>query len=147
MNIQTSDKNHFTEGIIYASETTKIIDENHSLQQAFLNELDEKLKGVLQLISGYTVNEDTLHELIIPFSDTNFTRPNYNTYDVQRDVNISLVCTGDPADLLGKWVLVHVGFAMSVIDEDEAKKTQEALLAMSQLEHEVGDFFLGLNQK
>ena len=65
---------------------------------------------------------------------------------VQRDVIISLVCTGDPADLLGKWVLVHVGFAMSVIDEDEAKKTQEALLAMSQLEHEVGDF-LGLNQK
>lgn len=65
---------------------------------------------------------------------------------VQREVNISLVCTGNPADLLGKWVLVHVGFAMSVIDEDEAKKTQEALLAMSQFEHEVGDF-LGLNQK
>ncbi|HHF6855583.1 TPA: hydrogenase maturation factor HybG [Haemophilus influenzae] len=67
---------------------------------------------------------------------------------VQREVNISLVCTGNLADLLGKWVLVHVCFAMSVIDEDEdeAKKTQEALLAMSQLEHEVGDF-LGLNQK
>ena len=65
---------------------------------------------------------------------------------VQREVNISLICTGNPADLLGKWVLVHVGVAMSVIDEDEAKKTQEALLAMSQLEHEVGDF-LGLNQK
>lgn len=82
MNIQTSDKNHFTEGIIYASETTKIVDENHILQQAFLNELDEKLKSVLQRISGYAVNEDTLRELIIPFSDTNFTRPNYNTYDV-----------------------------------------------------------------
>ena len=82
MNIQTSDKNHFTEGIIYASETTKIVGENHALQQAFLNELDEKLKGVLQRISGYAVNEDTLRELIIPFSDTNFTRPNYNTYDV-----------------------------------------------------------------
>lgn len=71
---------------------------------------------------------------------------------VQREVNISLVCTGNLADLLGKWVLVHVGFAMSVIDEDEdededeAKKTQEALITMSQLEHEVGDF-LGLNQK
>ncbi|PRJ59011.1 hydrogenase 2 accessory protein HypG [Haemophilus influenzae] len=35
---------------------------------------------------------------------------------------------------------------MSVIDEDEAKKTQEALITMSQLKHEVGDF-LGLNQK
>lgn len=65
---------------------------------------------------------------------------------VQREVNISLICTGNPADLLGKWVLVHVGFAMSVIDEDEVKKTQEALITMSQLEHEVGDF-LGLNQK
>ncbi|MCK9002520.1 type I restriction-modification system subunit M [Haemophilus influenzae] len=50
MNIQTSDKNHFTEGIIYArrdetrrDETTKIVDKNHTLQQAFLNELDEKL--------------------------------------------------------------------------------------------------------
>ena len=87
MNIQTSDKNHFTEGIIYASETrrdetTKIVDENHVLQQAFLNELDEKLKSVLQRISGYAVNEDTLRGLIILFSDTNFTRPNYNTYDV-----------------------------------------------------------------
>ena len=82
MNFQTSDKNHFTEGIIYASETTKIVDENHALQQAFLNELDEKLKGVLQRISGYAVNEDTLRGLIILFSDTNFTRPNYNTYDV-----------------------------------------------------------------
>jgi len=63
-------------------------------------------------------------------------------------MNISLVCTGNPVGLLGKWVLIHVGFAMSVIDEDEdeAKKTQEALLAMSQLEHEVGDF-LELNQK
>ena len=82
MNIQTSDKNYFTEGIIYANETTKIVDENHSLQQAFLNELDEKLKGVLQRISGYAVNEDTLRGLIILFSDTNFTHPNYNTYDV-----------------------------------------------------------------
>ena len=41
-------------------------------------------------------------------------------------MNISLVCTGNPVGLLGKWVLVHIGFAMSVIDEDEAKKTQEA---------------------
>lgn len=65
---------------------------------------------------------------------------------VQREVNISLVCTGNPADLLGKWVLVHMGFTMSVIDEDKAKKIQEALITMSQLEHEVGDF-LGPNQK
>ena len=234
MNIQTSDKNHFTEGIIYArrdetrrDETTKIVDENHVLQQAFLNELDEKfwvsadklrqqldaanykhivlgliflkyisdnfthqqekiqaelfdaenplyldrtffdteeeyqealtaelenrdyytadnvfwvpasarwqalqevsilntgaelpwggkfsgvakliddafdaiekdnekLKGVLQRISGYAVNEDTLRGLIILFSDTNFTRPTYN---------------GEPVHLGAKDILGHV---------------------------------------
>ena len=33
-------------------------------------------------------------------------------------------------DLLGQWVLVHVGFAMSIIDEDEAKATLDALRQM-----------------
>ena len=33
---------------------------------------NEKLKGVLQRISGYAVNEDTLRGLIILFSDTNY---------------------------------------------------------------------------
>ena len=40
----------------------------------------------------------------------------------------------------------HPDFQGLIIDEEEAKQTQEALIAMSQLEHEVGDF-LGLNQK
>ncbi len=46
---------------------------------------------------------------------------------VRRDVNIMLVCESEPAALLGQWVLVHVGFAMSVIDEQEALATLEAL--------------------
>ncbi|OOF38585.1 hydrogenase [Rodentibacter rarus] len=65
---------------------------------------------------------------------------------VKRKVNISLICESDPTELLGKWVLVHVGFAMSIIDEQEAKQTQEALIAMSQLDHEVDDF-LRLDQQ
>lgn len=65
---------------------------------------------------------------------------------VQREVNISLITQGDPNLLINKWVLVHVGFAMSILDEEEAQKTLDALLAMSELEHEVGDF-LGLNNK
>ena len=52
---------------------------------------------------------------------------------VKREVNISLICQDDPKPLVGKWVLVHVGFAMTIIDEEEAKQTQEALIAMSQL--------------
>ncbi|XWJ93225.1 hydrogenase maturation factor HybG [Phytobacter ursingii] len=46
---------------------------------------------------------------------------------VRRDVNIMLVCENEPAALLGQWVLVHVGFAMSIIDEQEALATLEAL--------------------
>ncbi|ACS86303.1 MULTISPECIES: hydrogenase maturation factor HybG [Musicola] len=49
---------------------------------------------------------------------------------VQRDVNIALVCDGEPAELIGQWVLVHVGFAMSLLDEQEAQDTLEALQSM-----------------
>ncbi|TDQ59090.1 hydrogenase accessory protein HybG [Mesocricetibacter intestinalis] len=83
---------------------------------------------------------------IVKIGDNALQLASVDVCGVQREVNISLICDDDPQALLGKWVLVHVGFAMSIIDEDEAKQTQEALLAMSQLEHEVGDF-LGLNQK
>lgn len=53
---------------------------------------------------------------------------------VQREVNISLICEGDPQELLGKWVLVHVGFAMVLIDEEQAHETMQALSAIGELE-------------
>ena len=83
---------------------------------------------------------------IVQIGDSALQLATVDVCGVQRQVNISLICDSDPQSLLGKWGLVHVGFAMSIIDEEEAKQTQEALLAMSQLEHEVGDF-LGLNQQ
>ncbi len=46
---------------------------------------------------------------------------------VQRQVNIALVCEESPQDLLDRWVLVHVGFAMSILDEDEARDMLSAL--------------------
>ncbi len=46
---------------------------------------------------------------------------------VKREVNVACVLDGDMDDLVGKWTLIHVGFAMSLIDEDEAAKTLEAL--------------------
>nr|WP_314263164.1 hydrogenase maturation factor HybG [uncultured Moellerella sp.] len=62
---------------------------------------------------------------------------------VKRDVNIALVCEGDPQSMLGKWVLVHVGFAMCIIDEEEARDTLEALLAMESVEEDVSYFLRG----
>lgn len=83
---------------------------------------------------------------IVAIGDDAFQLATVDVCGVKREVNISLICDESPRRLLGKWVLVHVGFAMSVIDEGEAKQTRDALIAMSRLEHEVGDF-LGLNQQ
>jgi len=46
---------------------------------------------------------------------------------VKREVNIACVAETDPADLVGRWALIHVGFAMALIDEAEAAATLEAL--------------------
>jgi len=50
---------------------------------------------------------------------------------VRRDVCLAYV-----ADevRLGDYVIVHVGFAISKVDEDEARRTFEALREMSQLD-------------
>lgn len=46
------------------------------------------------------------------------------------------VCLAYVADQvrLGDYVIVHVGFAISRVDEEEARRTYEALREMSQLE-------------
>jgi len=46
---------------------------------------------------------------------------------VRREVNVACVAEGPLEGLIGQWALIHVGFAMSLIDEDEAAKTLEAL--------------------
>jgi hydrogenase expression/formation protein HypC len=48
---------------------------------------------------------------------------------VQRKVNIGLL-DGDGGVGPGDWVLIHVGFAMSQIDEAEALATRQQLIAM-----------------
>lgn len=46
---------------------------------------------------------------------------------VRRAVNVACVAGDDLNALVGQWVLIHVGFAMSLIDEAEAAATLEAL--------------------
>ncbi len=50
---------------------------------------------------------------------------------VRRDVCLAYVA--DEVDV-GDYVIVHVGFAISKVDEDEAKRTFEVLREMSQLD-------------
>ncbi|HEK1180479.1 TPA: hydrogenase maturation factor HybG [Proteus mirabilis] len=62
---------------------------------------------------------------------------------VKREVNIALVCEGEPDMMIGKWVLVHVGFAMSIVNEQEAQETLNALMAMGEVEDDVSAFLYG----
>jgi len=60
-------------------------------------------------------------------------RPDLATVEVsgvRRSVNVSLL--DDEGLVAGDWVLVHVGFALSKIDEEEAKATLEYLQQIGQ---------------
>ena len=51
---------------------------------------------------------------------------------VRREVSLACVADRPLADLIGEWVLIHVGFAMAVIDEKEAEETLEALRGLGE---------------
>jgi hydrogenase expression/formation protein HypC len=53
---------------------------------------------------------------------------------VRRTVNVGLL---DGEVRAGEWVLIHVGFALSRVDEDEAQATLD-LLAQMGAEYELG---------
>ena len=58
----------------------------------------------------------------------------------RRNVDVGLLWEGDDAVRVGDWVLIHVGFAISKVDEDEARKTLRALEALgTPYEEELAD--------
>ena len=58
---------------------------------------------------------------------------------IQRQVNIACIVSDQhPAqDCVGNWVLVHVGFAMSIIDANEAQKTLQILAELGEVQQEL----------
>ena len=58
---------------------------------------------------------------------------------VRRQINVICIVDDEHSfdDCLGDWVLVHVGFAMSRIDEAEAQKTLEILAELGEQEAEM----------
>ncbi|HZS57666.1 MAG TPA: HypC/HybG/HupF family hydrogenase formation chaperone [Gemmatimonadaceae bacterium] len=49
---------------------------------------------------------------------------------VRRTINVGLI--GSETLAVGDWVLIHVGFALSLIDETEARRTMDLLRAMGE---------------
>jgi hydrogenase expression/formation protein HypC len=59
---------------------------------------------------------------------------------VRRNVDVGLLWEGPDAVGVGDWVLIHVGFAISRIDEAEAGATLKALQALgTPYEEELAD--------
>ncbi len=58
---------------------------------------------------------------------------------VRRQVNLACIVTEDhPVEAcIGDWVLVHVGFAMSRIDEAQAAETLEILTQLGEVQEEL----------
>ena len=57
---------------------------------------------------------------------------------VKRQINIACIVDDEhpPESCVGEWVLVHVGFAMSRINEVEAAKTLELLSELGEAQEE-----------
>ena len=58
---------------------------------------------------------------------------------VKRQVNIACIVDErhPPEACLGDWVLVHVGFAMSRINEEEAAQTLKVLIELGEAQEEI----------
>jgi len=62
---------------------------------------------------------------------------------VRREVNVAVVTEGALDDLVGRWALIHVGFAMALIDEDEAARTMEALRELGEAQEALEQMAAG----
>ena len=60
---------------------------------------------------------------------------------VRREINVGLVLGEEGGLSEGDWVLIHVGFAMSKIDEEEAARTLEFMRGLgSMFDDEIDQF-------
>lgn len=68
---------------------------------------------------------------IVEFVDPTHHLAKVDVSGVKRTINVGLVLP-DGLDV-GDWVLIHVGFALSKIDEQEAQRTTEYLMELGDL--------------
>lgn len=76
---------------------------------------------------------------IVAISDINAKLAIVDVGGVRRPINISFIATDGraPESHIGEWVLVHVGFAMSRIDEAEAARTLALLHELGEAQAEI----------
>ena len=53
---------------------------------------------------------------------------------VRREVSVACIAREPLTSLIGEWTLIHAGFAMAVIDAEEAARTLEALRELGEVQ-------------
>ncbi len=76
---------------------------------------------------------------ILEITDADNSMAKVDVSGVRREVNIACIIDDDHTveECVGDWVLVHVGFAMSRIDEDEARQTLAILSELGEVQAEL----------
>jgi hydrogenase expression/formation protein HypC len=76
---------------------------------------------------------------IIEITDAERLLAKVDVSGVKREVNIACIVSDEHpvSACIGDWVLVHVGFAMSRIDEDEASRTLQILEELGEVQEEL----------
>jgi hydrogenase expression/formation protein HypC len=76
---------------------------------------------------------------IVSITDRENSRGIVSVSGVRREINLHCIIDEDhPIEsCVGDWVLVHVGFAMSRIDEDEAARTLQVLTELGEMQLEL----------
>ena len=64
------------------------------------------------------------------FDDLGIVEGKVDFSGVQKQVNLSFTPEVEPGD----WVVVHVGFSISVLDEEEARRTLDYLRELGEME-------------
>jgi hydrogenase expression/formation protein HypC len=78
--------------------------------------------------------------LIVEIVDLDNRTAKIEVSGVRRNVDVGLLWEGPDAVGVGDWVLIHVGFAISRIDESEAEEMLRALRALGEpWEEELAD--------
>ncbi len=78
---------------------------------------------------------------VVEYTDEAHRLASVDVAGVRRVVNVGLLDDEDGGVRPGDWVLIHVGFAMSRVDEEEARATLELLERMgSEFDAELEEF-------
>ncbi|WP_026607809.1 HypC/HybG/HupF family hydrogenase formation chaperone [Methylocapsa acidiphila] len=75
---------------------------------------------------------------IVAITDASRKLATVDVAGVKREINVACII-GDRAveDCVGDWVLVHVGFAMSLINEEQAIETLRILTELGEAQQEI----------